>query len=77
MFICGILRAGGDTKFCMFVDIITIWLIGVPLSFISVLVLKLPIHLVIAVVFSEEIIKFITVIKRYKSKKWLNNLIMD
>lgn len=75
MFICGILRAGGDTKFCMFLDIITIWLIGVPLSFISVLLLKLPIHLVIAVVFSEEIIKAITVIKRYKSKKWLNNLI--
>lgn len=77
MFICGILRAGGDTKFCMFVDIITIWGIGVPLSFISVLVLKLPIHLVIALVFSEEIIKAITVTKRYKSQKWINNLIMD
>lgn len=77
MFICGILRAGGDTKFCMFLDIITIWFIGVPLSFISVLVFKLPIHLVIAVVFSEEILKSITVIKRYKSKKWINNLIMD
>lgn len=77
MFICGILRAGGDTKFCMFVDIISIWLIGVPLSFFTVLVLKLPIHLVIAAVFSEEIIKSITVTKRYKSKKWMNNLIMD
>ncbi len=77
MFICGILRAGGDTKFCMVVDIITIWFIGVPLSFFSVLVLHLPIHLVIAAVFSEEIIKSITVIKRYKSKKWMNNLIMD
>lgn len=77
MFICGILRAGGDTKFCMFVDIITIWGIGVPLSFISVLLFKLPIHLVIALVFSEEIIKAITVTKRFKSKKWINNLIMN
>ncbi|MDF2884980.1 MAG: family efflux transporter [Clostridiaceae bacterium] len=77
IFICGILRAGGDTKFCMFVDIITIWGIGVPLSFISVLLFKLPIHLVIALVFSEEIIKSITVTKRYLSKKWMNNLIMD
>ncbi len=77
MFICGILRAGGDTKFCMIVDIISIWFIGVPLSFFSVLVLHLPIHLVIAAVFSEEIIKFIVVMKRYKSKKWINNLIMD
>lgn len=77
MFICGILRAGGDTKFCMYVDIITIWCIGVPLSFFSVLVLKLPIHLVIAVVFSEEIIKSITVTKRFRSQKWMHNLIMD
>ena len=77
MFICGILRAGGDTKFCMFVDIITIWLIGVPVAFISVLVFKLPIHLVMALVFGEEIIKSITVLRRYKSNKWLNSVIMD
>ncbi len=75
MFICGILRAGGDTKFCMFVDMISIWLIGVPISFISVLILKLPIHLVVASVFIEEAIKMLVTIKRYKSKKWINNLI--
>ena len=77
MFICGILRAGGDTKFCMIVDIVSIWFIGVPASFFAVLVLHLPIHLVIALVFSEEAIKAIAIIKRFKSKKWLNNLIMD
>lgn len=77
MFICGILRAGGDTKFCMFVDIVTIWFIGVPLSFFAVLVLHLPVHLVMAVVFSEEILKLAVVLKRYASKKWINNLIMD
>ncbi|WP_313342649.1 MATE family efflux transporter [Sedimentibacter sp.] len=77
LFICGILRAGGDTKFCMIVDIISIWFIGVPLSFISVLLFKLPIHYVIAIVFSEELIKAIVVINRYRSKKWLNNLIMN
>lgn len=75
MFICGILRAGGDTKFCMFVDIISIWFIGVPLSFISVLILNLPIHWVMAVVFSEEAIKMLITLKRYTSKKWINNLI--
>ncbi|MGB4438236.1 MAG: MATE family efflux transporter, partial [Sedimentibacter sp.] len=76
IFICGILRSGGDTKFCMFVDIITIWCIGVPVAFIAVLVLKLPIHLVMALVFGEELIKSVTVLKRYKSKKWINNVIM-
>lgn len=77
IFICGILRAGGDTKFCMFVDIISIWFIGVPLSFFAVLVLHLPVHLVMAVVFSEEILKLFIVLKRYSSKKWINNLIVD
>ena len=77
LFICGILRAGGDTKFCMFVDIVSIWFIGVPLSFISVLLFKLPIHYVIAVVFSEELVKSVVVIRRYLGKKWLNNLIMS
>ena len=75
MFICGILRSGGDTKFCMYLDLISIWLIGVPLAFFSVLVLKLPIYYVLAVVFSEEIFKLAIVLKRYYSKKWINNLI--
>lgn len=73
--ICGILRSGGDTKFCMVLDIINIWLIGVPLAFISVMVFHLPVHLVLALVLSEEIIKNIVVLKRFKSKKWINNLI--
>lgn len=73
--ICGILRSGGDTKFCMVLDIINIWLIGVPLAFISVMIFHLPVHLVLALVLSEEIIKNIVVLKRFKSKKWINNLI--
>lgn len=75
MFICGILRSGGDTKFCMYLDLISIWIIGVPLAFFSVLVLKLPIYYVLAVVFSEELFKLVIVLKRYYSRKWINNLI--
>lgn len=75
IFICGILRAGGDTKFCMYIDILSIWFIGVPVAFFSVLVLKLPLYLVIAAVFSEELFKLVIVIKRYSSDKWINNLI--
>ncbi|QSX05200.1 MATE family efflux transporter [Sedimentibacter sp. zth1] len=75
VFICGILRSGGDTKYCMTVELITIWLIGVPLAFFGVLVLKLPLHWVLTLVFSEEIIKLFIIVKRYKTKNWLNNLI--
>ncbi len=59
----------------MYLDLISIWLIGVPLAFFAVLVLKLPIYYVLAVVFSEEIVKLVIVLKRFYSKKWINNLI--
>ncbi|HBH12393.1 MAG: MATE efflux family protein [Clostridiales bacterium 38_11] len=45
MIIVGVLRSGGDIKFCMVVDSIFVWLVGIPLAFISVLVFKWPIHL--------------------------------
>ena len=75
MFICGILRAGGDTKFCMYLDMISIWLIGIPLAFLSVLVFKLPLEYVLAVVFAEELFKLVIVTRRYKSEKWINRII--
>jgi Na+-driven multidrug efflux pump len=34
-----------------------------------------PIHLVLAAVFSEELLKIFVVMKRIKSKKWINNLV--
>jgi len=75
LIIVGILRSGGDTKFCLILEFICVWAIGIPLSFFSVLVLNLPIHLVLALVFSEELVRLAVVLKRFESKKWINNLI--
>ncbi len=75
LFFCGILRAGGDTKFCMYLDLVSVWFIGIPLAFFAVMILKLPLPYVLAIVFSEEIFKLIIIYKRYKSNRWLNNLI--
>lgn len=75
LFFCGILRAGGDTKFCMYLDLVSVWFIGIPLAFFAVMILKLPLPYVLALVFSEEIFKLIIIYKRYKSNRWLNNLI--
>jgi Na+-driven multidrug efflux pump len=75
LIIVGILRSGGDTKFCMIIDMIFVWLIGVPLAFITVLVFKWPIYLVLAAVFSEEALKLFVVYKRVKTRKWLNSLV--
>jgi putative MATE family efflux protein len=77
MIIVGILRSGGDTRFCMIVDMIFVWLVGVPLAFITVLVFKWPIYLVLAAVFSEEAMKFFVVYHRVKAQKWIRSLIAD
>lgn len=31
--IVGVLRSGGDTRMCLFIDISGVWLIGIPMAF--------------------------------------------
>jgi putative MATE family efflux protein len=72
--IVGILRSGGDTKFCLFLDTSGVWLIGVPLAFLGGLVWHLPVYWVYTLVFMEEVYKLILGLPRILSKKWINNL---
>ena len=72
--IVGILRAGGDTKFSLFVDGIIIWIVGVPLSALGAFVVHFPVYWVVVCVMSEEVTKWILGINRYRSRKWINNL---
>ncbi|MBQ9825978.1 MAG: MATE family efflux transporter [Firmicutes bacterium] len=73
--ISGTMRAGGDTRFAAITEILIMWLISVPLSFIGALVLKLPIHMVVLMVQAEGIIKFFFLFRRFRSGKWLNYMI--
>ena len=75
--IAGVLRAGGDTRFTMFVECGSIWLVAVPLAFISALVWHLPIHLALLMTRTESLIKVVILSARYKSKKWMNTVIED
>ena len=72
MMICGILRAGGDTVFCLYLDSGLNILLQVPLAFISVLVLHLPLHWAMAAANISELIKAALCYRRYYSKKWMN-----
>jgi len=72
--VVGILRAGGDTKFSLFVDGIIIWIVGVPLSALGAFVFHLPVYWVAVCVMSEEVTKWFFGITRYRSRKWINNL---
>ena len=72
MMICGILRAGGDTVFCLYMDSGLNMLMQVPLAFISVLVFGLPLHWAMVVANISELIKSVWCYQRYYSKKWMN-----
>jgi len=73
--VVGILRGGGDAKYGAIVQGITLWGIGIPLSFVAAFVLHLPIYLVVSVTAAEEIVKCIIVVRRYRSNKWINNIV--
>jgi putative MATE family efflux protein len=75
--ITGTLRAGGDTKFAMLCEVATMWLIGVPIAFLGALYFKLPIYVIVLLVQIESLTKSILLRKRYRSKKWLNNMIQN
>ena len=59
----------------MLLDLLGVWVIGVPLAFLGVLVFHLPLHIIVAMVFFEEWVKLYFSFKRFKSKKWAHTLI--
>jgi putative MATE family efflux protein len=73
----GALRAGGDTRVGMIIDLGTVWCIGVPLAFLGALVFQVPVYWVVALVQLEEIVKFFIMHKRFVSRKWLRDLVED
>lgn len=74
MTIGGIFAAGGDSKFGMLCDSVTLWCIIVPLGCICAFILKLLVMVVYFVLNLDEIIKLPVVYKHYKKYKWIKNL---
>ncbi len=75
--IVGVCRGGGDTIFSMIIDAGAPWIIGLPMAYLGVRVLALPVFLVMAMINLEEIVKGILGIMRLISGKWLHNLVYD
>ena len=72
--ICGIFRAGGDSKFGFVADTINMWCVSVPLGLIAAFVLKLPPLWVYFILFLDEFEKMPFVIHHYFKKGWLRNI---
>ena len=74
MTIGGIFPAGGDTRFGLKCDAVTMWCFAVPLGCIAAFVLKLPVLMVYFVLNLDELIKLPVVFKHYREYKWVKNL---
>jgi len=72
--VIGVLRAGGDTKYSMFLDGFIIWLVGVPLAAMGAFVFHLPVYFVYLCAMSKEATKWFLGLNRWRSRKWINNL---
>lgn len=70
--IVGIFRSGGDTVTGAKYDMTCLWLISLPVTFISAFVLKLPFAVVYALMYiCEDYIKSFLCIKYFLSMKWI------
>ncbi len=72
--IVGTFRSGGDVKYSILTDLGTLYLIGVPMAFISLHVFNAPLYIAQALIATEEIGKTIFCYLRIRSQKWANNL---
>lgn len=73
----GVLRGGGDGQFVMYADVLTIWLISIPLGALAGFFFHLPAWLVIFALKSDEIAKCFLGLWRLHGDKWIHRIESD
>ena len=74
--IIGVLRSGGDTKYALTLEMGCMWFVSLPLTFLAAYK-GVPIYILVALTYTEEVVKFIFGVPRALSKKWANNIVKD
>lgn len=74
MTIGGIFPAGGDSRFGLLCDAVTLWCITIPIGCLCAFIWKLPVLTVYFVLNLDEIIKLPAVYRHFKKYRWLKNL---
>ena len=70
----GLFCAGGDAKFGLVCDAITMWCVVIPLGLLAGFYLKVPPLTLYAVLCMDEIVKLPFMVMRYRKYKWLKNI---
>ena len=78
MMVCGIFRSGGDTKFGLIVDIISLYLIGLPLTAFVGLVLNASVPMTYLTMYLvEDVFKCFVYGRHFFSGKWIKPVIKE
>ena len=72
--IAGIFCAGGDSRFGLFCDAVTMWAVTVPLGLLTAFYFKIPILAVYFIINLDEIIKLPAVYRHYKKYNWVRDI---
>lgn len=72
--VVGIFRSGGDTRFGLIMDILSMWGGSILLGAIAAFVFKFSVPVVYVLLMSDEILKLPFTTIRFKSYKWLKNI---
>ena len=70
----GVIQGSGDSKFTLKLNLISTWLIVMPLSFLTAFVLKWPVEAVVFVIQSDQIFKGLPTFLRFRSYNWIHKL---
>ena len=70
----GIMRGAGDARFVMIMNLISVWGIVMPLSFLSAFVWHWPVVAVVAAIQSDQVFKCVPVFLRFRSYRWIRKL---
>ena len=71
----GILRAGGDMTFILLLTVLLAWGLIVPISYIGYHFYNWNIYVIYTVMNASEVVTLTLMVLRFKSKKWMNNLV--
>ena len=72
--VAGVFCAGGDTKFGLLCDAVTMWVIIVPIGMLAAFVWQLPVLAVYFLLNLDEFVKLPAVYRHYKKYRWVRNL---
>ena len=75
--VVGVLRGGGDTKFSLLIEVVSLWFVAVPAAYFVAFVLHWPPVFVYLVMKIDEPVKGVLFLIRARGSKWIRNVTRD